>query len=62
MIYESGYPHSLLDCVRNPAISAFAALVSMGGSPKVSIFMGKGDNEQAEKVMGSCGSGNEYDS
>ena len=36
------------------AISAFATLVSMGGSPKASIFMGKGDNEQAEKVMGSC--------
>ena len=36
------------------AISAFAALVSMGGAPKASIFMGKGDNEQAEKVMGSC--------
>ena len=36
------------------AISSFAALVSMGGAPKASIFMGKGDNEQAEKVMGSC--------
>ena len=36
------------------AISAFAALVSMGGAPKASIFMGKGDNEQAEKLMGSC--------
>ena len=36
------------------AISAFAALVSMGGAPKASIFMGKGNNEQAEKVMGSC--------
>lgn len=36
------------------AISAFAALVSMGGAPKASIFMGKDDNEQAEKVMGSC--------
>ena len=36
------------------AISAFAALVSMGGAPKASIFMGKGDNEQAEKVVGSC--------
>lgn len=35
------------------AISAFAALVSMGGAPKASIFMGKGDNEQAEKVMGA---------
>ena len=36
------------------AISAFAALVSMGGAPKASIFMGKGEQEQAEKVMGSC--------
>ena len=36
------------------AISAFAALVSMGGAPKASIFMGKGEYEQAEKVMGSC--------
>ena len=36
------------------AISAFAALVSMGGAPKASIFMGKGDRKQAEKVMGSC--------
>lgn len=36
------------------AISAFAALVSMGGAPKASIFMGKGNNAQAEKVMGSC--------
>ncbi len=36
------------------ALSAFAALVSMGGAPKASIYMGKGDNEQAEKVMASC--------
>ena len=36
------------------AISAFAALVSMGGAPKASIFMGKGEKEQAEKVIGSC--------
>lgn len=36
------------------AVSAFAALVSMGGAPKASIFMGKGDNDKAEKVMGSC--------
>ena len=35
-------------------VSAFAALVSSGGAPRASIFMGKGDNEQAEKVMGSC--------
>ena len=36
------------------AISAFAALVSMGGAPKASIFLGKREKEQAEKVMGSC--------
>ncbi len=36
------------------AISAFASLVSMGGAPKASIFMGKGEYEQAEKVMGTC--------
>lgn len=36
------------------AISAFAALVSMGGAPKASIFLGKGDTAQAEKVVGSC--------
>ena len=33
------------------AVSVFAALVSMGGAPKASIFMGKGNDEQAEKVM-----------
>ena len=36
------------------AISAIAALVSLGGAPKASIFLGKGQQEQAEKVMGSC--------
>ena len=36
------------------AISAFTALVSMGGAPKASIFLGKGDTVQAEKVVGSC--------
>lgn len=36
------------------AISAFAALVSMGGAPKASILLGKGETEQAENVMGSC--------
>ena len=35
-------------------ISAFAALVSMGGAPRASIMMGKGDQEQAEKIMGNC--------
>lgn len=36
------------------AISAFAALVSMGGAPRASIMMGKGDHEQAEKILGNC--------
>ncbi len=36
------------------AVSAFAALVSMGGAPKASIFLGRGENEQAERVIGSC--------
>lgn len=36
------------------AISAFAALVSMGGAPKASIFLGKGETKQAERVVGSC--------
>ena len=31
-----------------------AVLVSMGGAPKASILLGKGENERAEKVMGSC--------
>lgn len=34
-------------------ISAFAALVSMGGAPKASIMMGKGDKESAEKILGN---------
>ena len=35
-------------------ISAFAALVSMGGAPRASIMMGKGRNDQAEKILGNC--------
>lgn len=35
-------------------VSAFAALVSMGGAPRASIFMGKGDHESAEKTLGNC--------
>jgi len=35
-------------------ISAFAALISTGGAPRASIFMGKGDYDTAEKTMGSC--------
>lgn len=36
------------------AVSAFAALVSMGGAPRASIMMGRGDEEQAERIMGNC--------
>lgn len=35
-------------------VSAFAALISAGGAPRASIFMGKGDTDSAEKTMGSC--------
>lgn len=35
-------------------ISAFAALVSMGGAPRASIYLGKGDKENAEKTLGNC--------
>lgn len=35
-------------------VSAFAALISSGGAPRASIFMGKGDMDSAEKTMGSC--------
>ena len=35
-------------------VSAFAALVSSGGAPRASIFMGKKDVESAEKAMGAC--------
>lgn len=35
-------------------ISAFAALVSMGGAPLASINMGKGDKEKAENILGNC--------
>ena len=35
-------------------ISAFTSLSSMGGAPKSSILLGKGDQQQAEKVLGNC--------
>ena len=35
-------------------VSAFAALVSTGGAPRASIFMGKNDHDSAEKTLGSC--------
>ena len=35
-------------------VSAFAALVSMGGAPRASIAMGRGDNSAAERILGNC--------
>ena len=35
-------------------VAAFAALVSAGGAPRASIFMGEKDNESAEKTLGNC--------
>ena len=35
-------------------VSAFASLVSAGGAPRASIFMGQDDNDSAERTMGSC--------
>ncbi|MBQ6894879.1 MAG: MATE family efflux transporter, partial [Clostridia bacterium] len=35
-------------------VAAFAALVSSGGAPRASIFMGEKDNESAEKTLGNC--------
>lgn len=34
-------------------VSAFAALVGMGAAPRASIYMGSGDNDSAEKIMGN---------
>jgi len=35
-------------------VAAFAALVSSGGAPRASIFMGEKDIESAEKTLGNC--------
>lgn len=35
-------------------ISAFSALVGMGGAPLASIEMGKGDDDRAERILGNC--------
>lgn len=35
-------------------VSAFAALVSSGGAPRASIYMGKNDMNSAEKTLGNC--------
>ena len=35
-------------------ISAFAALIGMGGAPRASIHMGEKQNDKAEQVLGNC--------
>ena len=35
-------------------VTAFATLVGNGGAPRASIFMGKGENDAAEKTLGNC--------
>lgn len=35
-------------------VSAFAALVSSGGAPRASIYMGQKDNDAAEKTLAAC--------
>lgn len=35
-------------------ISAFAALIGMGGAPRASVKLGEGNNAEAERIMGSC--------
>ena len=35
-------------------ISAFAALVSMGGAPRASILLGQNNHKGAEKILGNC--------
>ena len=35
-------------------VSAFAALVSMGGAPRASIMMERGNREEAERILGNC--------
>lgn len=35
-------------------VAAFAALVGFGGAPRAAIAMGKGDNDDAEKILGNC--------
>lgn len=35
-------------------ISAFTMLVAQGGAPRAAIAMGRGDDREAERIMGSC--------
>lgn len=34
-------------------VTAFAMLIGSGGAPRAAIYMGKGDNETAERILGN---------
>ncbi len=36
-------------------VTAVAALIGFGGAPRIAIYMGKGEDEKAEEIMGNCG-------
>ena len=35
-------------------LPAFAALLGQGGAPRAAIAMGRGDNDEAERILGTC--------
>ena len=35
-------------------ITAFSSLIGTGGAPRAAIFMGKGDDNEAERILGNC--------
>ncbi len=35
-------------------ITAFSSLIGFGGAPQVAIFMGKGEKDGAEEILGNC--------
>ena len=35
-------------------IGAFTMLIAQGGAPRAAIFMGKGDNKSAQRILGGC--------
>ncbi|MFI3236398.1 MAG: MATE family efflux transporter, partial [Lachnospiraceae bacterium] len=38
-------------------VNAFALLMGSGGAPRAAIAMGKGDNDEAENILGNCFTG-----
>lgn len=35
-------------------VMAFSCLIGMGGAPRAAIYMGKGENEKAQNILGNC--------